>query len=718
MSMFRKFLLLLLIGGFGILFRLQAQPCGITQLADTVYACPNSTVQLNATISGPYHSFRWIPTQGLSDSTVLNPVATIGATPVSYTLVVYSFLDTNLVLNGDFEQGYVNFTTPGYTLNCNYPSSPGQVCVCTNPSIKHPNLFQTDHTTGTGYMLYVDPLTTAGLPVWRQTVNVAPNRNYLFEGWLNNASLPTIAGPDPNIVQLQINNTLLGQPGMADRVPDIWVPFSAVWNSGANTTATLEIVNLNPTHGGNDYVLDDISLRAVCVDSVRVEIVISPPAAVDLGPDITICADSVLLASSVSYSNPSYQWNTNATSGSIYAKQSGTYWLEVSDNGCPPGRDTIEVNLQGTLNVDLGPDTAICETDAPLVLSAPQPSGAHYLWSNGFSTSEMEVTRSGTFWVYVTYNGCEGSDTINVEVVTPPEIFIGGYQVICASVPETIGAEVAGASYLWNTGSTTSHISVNQTGLYWLQVNLKGCITADSAYIVAMPDPPVDLGPDGYICTDETLELDAGNPNCTYRWSTGAVSRTVSVGQPGVYHVTVISPDSCIGRDTISLVHLPDPVVQLPADTVVCEETPLLIKPAAMYAHTLTWSDGSTEAALTVKYGGQYTVTAGNECGMSTDTIHIQQIFCDIWVPNAFTPNGDGVNDKFRVLGNVGRTEAFGFSIYNRWGERIFHTSDRYQGWDGNHSGVPAPVGTYVYVVEYNLGGKPVVQKGSFHLVR
>jgi gliding motility-associated-like protein len=96
----------------------------------------------------------------------------------------------------------------------------------------------------------------------------------------------------------------------------------------------------------------------------------------------------------------------------------------------------------------------------------------------------------------------------------------------------------------------------------------------------------------------------------------------------------------------------------------------------------------------------------------------VKQIFCDIWVPNAFTPNGDGSNDVFRVLGNAGRMEHFGLSVYNRWGERIFHTNDRSTGWDGTYKGSKAQLGTYIYVLEYTIGGKPILQKGSFHLIR
>jgi len=247
---------------------------------------------------------------------------------------------------------------------------------------------------------------------------------------------------------------------------------------------------------------------------------------------------------------------------------------------------------------------------------------------------------------------------------------------------------------------------------------VQGCKGSDTAYVLAQPDPVVDLGPDGNICTDENILLDAGNQGYNYHWSTGSAAQILSVTTAGLYYVTVISPDSCLGRDSILLTYLPDPVVSLGIDTTVCEETPLILRPYVLNAERLLWSDGSTEDALQVYHGGTYAVTAVNECGTDHDTINVQQIFCDIWVPNVFTPNGDGKNDVFRVLGNLGRLDHFGLSIFDRWGQRVFYTSDKYQGWDGLYNGAPCMMGKFVYMLEYHIDGKPVLQKGNFHLIR
>src|SRR5690606_6668778 len=152
--------------------------------------------------------------------------------------------------------------------------------------------------------------------------------------------------------------------------------------------------------------------------------------------------------------------------------------------------------------------------------------------------------------------------------------------------------------------------------------------------------------------------------------------------------------------------------------TVVCEETPLLLTAWAVNSDSIRWSDGGYGNSLAVRHGGQYIATGINKCGTGSDTINVKQIFCEIWLPNAFTPNGDGVNDIFRILGNIGRLEGVTLSVYNRWGEQVYVTQDPYKGWDGYYKGVPSQMGTFVYLLEYSLDGKPYKQTGNFHLLR
>ena len=122
---------------------------------------------------------------------------------------------------------------------------------------------------------------------------------------------------------------------------------------------------------------------------------------------------------------------------------------------------------------------------------------------------------------------------------------------------------------------------------------------------------------------------------------------------------------------------------------------------------------------FTVKNPGVYSVTVSNICGTKTDSVHIYDQ-CDfpVYMPNAFTPNGDRLNDVFKVPSqNFNRLVLL--TIYNRWGKIIFQTTDINKGWDGNVNSLPQANGVYIYSLEMtNLIGKPISQKGTFTLIR
>ena len=453
-------------------------------------------------------------------------------------------------------------------------------------------------------------------------------------------------------------------------------------------------------------------------DSARRTMTVQEPVVVHLGRDTAGCAgDTFTLQSSVHYTGAAYQWSTGAVAPSIRVGVSGTYWLDVTMNGCTE-RDSIAVMITPRPDVQLGNDTGICDRDMPLTLSSPQAAGTQYLWSTGLTTSSIDVTRTDTYWLEATLGDCKGSDTITVKVIPTPSIHIGNDSFICEGMPAEIGDAVPGAAYLWNTGSTSSSITVSESGSYWLTTDLERCKVSDTVLITVTPLPAPNLGPDSDICPEQVIVLDASYAGGSYRWSTGDTASSLSVSAAGTYSVQVRSAYGCTGSDTVTFSYYPLPVVSLGSDTVVCEETPLVLNPFYTNSDSLRWSDGSGGSSLTITEGGVYIVTGINKCGETHDTVEIKQIFCDIWVPNAFTPNGDGVNDLFRVLGNTGRLESFRLRVFNRWGQLLFETSDRTKGWDGRQQGGEAQLGAYVYMLEYSLKDRPVLQKGNFTLLR
>jgi len=431
-------------------------------------------------------------------------------------------------------------------------------------------------------------------------------------------------------------------------------------------------------------------------------------------PDTSVCSNgSIELRSSGGSSN--YIWQDGNTAAGRTITTPGTYWVRAKSD-CGWQIDTFVVRGID-VNFSLGADTAVCD-GAPVELRVTL-SGATYLWSDGTTADSINIRQSGRYWVRIRREHCVASDTIQVNILNMGKLNIGNDTVICEQSPIRIGREIAGASYQWNTGDATPLIEVSETGVYILAINLEGCTSADTIIVTAMPAPDVDLGSDRYICPGQTVALNAryGN-NSTYLWSTGDTSSAITAAAPGSLSVTVTSAYGCITSDEVTLTEYFPPRISLGPDTLLCPGTPLLLSPVASYADVLTWSDGSSGRTLLVRQEGQYTVQAENACGTARDTIIIRSVSCDIWLPDAFTPNGDGRNDLFRVLGNTSGLDAFFLSIFNRWGERVFYTDETTRGWDGRYKGQESLQGTYMYLLEYEIAGSRYRQKGDLQLIR
>ncbi|WP_082038073.1 gliding motility-associated C-terminal domain-containing protein [Flavihumibacter solisilvae] len=191
------------------------------------------------------------------------------------------------------------------------------------------------------------------------------------------------------------------------------------------------------------------------------------------------------------------------------------------------------------------------------------------------------------------------------------------------------------------------------------------------------------------------------------------------VSQSGLYytnHTTAFGCDSIAFYDiTFSTV----PQVNLGADTCFNKTDSLVISGPEGY-DTYTWNNSSSQASsIKITEPGTYTLELENHCGTGKDSIVIyKDCAFEILMPNAFTPNGDGINEQFRIPKN-NQNRLIRFSIFNRFGQLVFETSDIKKGWDGNWNNSPQPSGTFVYRLEMlSLDGRSFTQKGTIALIR
>ncbi len=277
-------------------------------------------------------------------------------------------------------------------------------------------------------------------------------------------------------------------------------------------------------------------------------------------------------------------------------------------------------------------------------------------------------------------------------------------------------APVVFDSILANTFSQTNHNFLAEDA-----GNLVKSTACTMPGVIVNGIPVISLNKDSVLCAGGTRNLDAGKGFSLYVWNNGSTDPSLNINDTGRYWVSVTSQNGCKASDTTHISTLaPIPSDFLPHDTTICQFAKLTIQASHTYQNYL-WNDQSTGPALTVSQPGLYQleVTDSNQC-VGSDSMRLATKECleGFFVPNAFTPNGDGRNDVFRPLlfGNITR---YRFAIYNRWGEKVFETQTRGQGWDGKQNGAPVGNGAFVWYCQYQLDGQPErTKEGTVLLIR
>ena len=425
-----------------------------------------------------------------------------------------------------------------------------------------------------------------------------------------------------------------------------------------------------------------------CFDRDTIDLFFEPKLV--LAPDTGICElESVTLSTPLS---GLYLWSNGSTSPSITVTQAGTYVLTLSTTDCVQ-RDTVVVSVQPLPIVDFGADTTLCP-GANLVLDATN-TNATYFWQNGTTANQFAVTYEGQFWVDVTINSCTTRDSIYVNY--EPVLELGPDDTICVGLSYALASPITGTAYQWSDGSTTSAISITQSGNYALTLTTQYCVQTDDVDLTVLPIPEVDLGPDSLLCEGESITLDAGTNGNDYLWSDGSIGQTLFVDQTGTISVAV-NDGYCTGYDTVRI-DVAD-FNDLNLTLSICNQTELILQ-AQKNGTSFLWSTGETTPEIVVKDTGMYWVeTKIGRCSVR-DTLHVEGApgFSAVYLPRAFSPNNDGKNDQFFGAGE--RLDEFSIRIFNRWGQEVFYSNSTENGWDGKYQGAEVPEGIYMYKVRY-----------------
>ncbi len=433
-----------------------------------------------------------------------------------------------------------------------------------------------------------------------------------------------------------------------------------------------------------------------CAVQDAITVSFGPVPAVNLGEDLSICPGEVLTLQSPT-TGATYLWNTGSTADAIVVNSTGTYALTATLNGCTDS-DTVGVVVLVGPEVDLGPDTTLCEGQQ-LSFNLAQP-GASFIWNDGVTSAQRVFSESGTYSVIATRNGCTSGDTVSVEFFSAAVVDLGPDQRLCPGTSTTLSVQPT-ADLLWSTGAIATSITVNSPGIYWLQASNAGCVVRDSVLVGYVPLVPPLLPSTSVACQGDTITLEVTTNGALVMWSDGSTADALPVTEPGSYSAT-LSLEGCSASAFTTVDFLPDTIV-LPSwtDSTYCPGEELRLDAEAPFANYF-WSTGHDGPSLLVPATGAYAVSVTTPCASTERSILIGEGECspEVYIPNAFTPDGDGYNDLFRVTTGDPLPELR-LSIFNRWGEEIFTSSDAALEWDGTYAGQPAPEGVYTYQVTY-----------------
>ncbi|MBL0334782.1 MAG: gliding motility-associated C-terminal domain-containing protein [Chitinophagaceae bacterium] len=394
-------------------------------------------------------------------------------------------------------------------------------------------------------------------------------------------------------------------------------------------------------------------------------------------------------------------------------------------------------------------DTLICKTESVQLHATGTGVFSWTPLSNIINANSANPTVSPpvTTWYYVNLsdNGCANTDSVRVRVVDAVSLVAGNDTTICQGDQVQLHANSNGLTYSWtpagildNPNIINPFATVNSTTVFTITAFIGNCSATDQLTVITVPYPVANAGEPPVICYNTSTQLHASITGSSFNWTPTVYMNNPNVLNPVVspprttsYILTVFDTLGCPkpGRDTILVTVNPKVIANAGHDTTVVINQPLHLLGTG--GVTYFWSPGTGLNNVNIYnptgvYGPgidsvKYKLLVTDAIGCSDSDYVVVRIFRTepaIFIPTAFTPNGDGLNDIEMPI-PVGIDKLLYFRIYNRWGQEVFATSTIGQGWDGKINGRNQGSGVFVWVVNaVDYLGRSYFRKGTVTLIR
>ncbi len=437
----------------------------------------------------------------------------------------------------------------------------------------------------------------------------------------------------------------------------------------------------------------------------------------------------------------------------ITAAEVGAYTITATVAGCGNRSSDFTLNAAPLLPAteELSPASCGLPNGAARVVPGAGQPPFTYRWDEGSESDVVGTLAPGIHSVTVTdANGCERVGTVDIgnsgEEVPVPQIFALGGSCPGDSLELSVES-VEGTRYEWTRpdGSTVADVAqlilpdlgVADEGTYTLAAATEGCGESRVAYELTLAGVPPVTTPDTISC-GSLLEVSFLETDSRISWADPSVASSGRITQPGTYRFLRTSEEGCTVRDSLAVSFQLLPEIDLPDSLIVPECTPVLLDPLVAADPEMLRYDWQSDELQnicpdcpTIRFFPDrpsvvnLTVTdPATNCSAAASVRVRVELSRDVYLPNAFSPNGDGVNDFFLVGLKNPATIVEHLQVFDRWGNLLFESrgfpvSDPNHGWNGTEAGKGLRPGVYVYTLQLRfIDGGTARYSGDVNLLR
>ena len=579
-----------------------------------------------------------------------------------------------------------------------------------------------------------------GLAIGNYVIRILDQSGCLDTVHISIVNTSTVSVVVKNVINVSCNG---GNNGSATAMPAGVSPFTFAWSSlGGNLAMAMNLPAGNYTVTATDATGCKGNASVQITQPLAINsIIIKTPTTCNLN-------NGSATASSISGGTAPYTYSWmpgNMTGATVTNLAPGTYTLAITDaKGCTATQKAV-INSSASTVIDTVIITdAKCYATQSGVANAVVSGGVapySFSWtkgSNTFTGNPLQNAGAGTYQLAVAdAKGCKATKSITIRQPLPLTHTINSTDATCNNANGTAAITEAGGNppytFVWPSpviadsaafalaeGNYAVRVSdVNHCiDSFYVSVLNRGGITAQLDTLINVKCFGGNNGSASIIVTPATTPV-------IYSWSNGAGNvSTANNLSKGNYLVRMTDTVGCTASVSFSITQPPLLSIALAATNANCNHSNGQVK-ATPSGGTPTYSYvwlplNVSDAAITNLSAGQYSVTVTDQMGCKTSaSVNIEMSCRDIVFPDAFSPDGNNINDAFGPLGTLSAVSDYTFRIFNRWGQPVFTSTDPFRKWNGKLNGAEASSGVYVWMAEYSFDHRPrQAVKGTVVLVK